>query len=565
MRRVILILFFLLPLLITAQNSYVLSFNEGDGLFYVEKKDLQFSSKEKLFQHIRKIQSKQIKKGYVLTSLDSIRWQGDTAFVDLYLGEQFSTLQITFDEEDRHLLRRAPRISERLIARLPFSPEMVETMLHTVHNYLSNTGYPFAKVYLSVDKLQPGTSSAHLHIEKGSLINITKIHIRGETKVKEKYIQNAISIKEGNPYNSEEIQRISQRVQQIQFINEIRPHEILFTPDGAEIYLYLEGEPVSSVNGIVGLQPNPVTEKTIVTGDIRLKLINVINQGETLEMNWRSLQPKTQELKIDFDFPFLFNTPFGVEAKFHLYKLDSTYLKTNFHLGVRYYFTGGSYLKAFYQSDNSNLLYGANSLSLSGSNFATVRTHNYGLGFHRHYVDYLPNPSTGLNINTDVSMGRRSSRLPESDTSTVTTTIRTNLHLEYFIPITRRNVIRLANHTTSYYAPEIYQNELSRFGGLTTQRGFNEETLLATTLTTFTLEYRFLVDKNSHAFAFYDQSIYEKNDGNYVRDTPFGFGVGYSFGTRLGIFSISYALGKQFDNPIQIRDGKVHFGYIAYF
>ncbi|HLW39225.1 MAG TPA: hypothetical protein VKX31_02460, partial [Brumimicrobium sp.] len=241
------------------------------------------------------------------------------------------------------------------------------------------------------------------------------------------------------------------------------------------------------------------------------------------------------------------------------------YLKTNFHLGVRYYFTGGSYLKAFYQSDNSNLLYGANSLSLSGSNFATVRTHNYGLGFHRHYVDYLPNPSTGLNINTDVSMGRRSSRLPESDTSTVTTTIRTNLHLEYFIPITRRNVIRLANHTTSYYAPEIYQNELSRFGGLTTQRGFNEETLLATTLTTFTLEYRFLVDKNSHAFAFYDQSIYEKNDGNYVRDTPFGFGVGYSFGTRLGIFSISYALGKQFDNPIQIRDGKVHFGYIAYF
>lgn len=565
MKRITSILFFLLPLLITAQKPYVLIFKQDDSLSYFEEKTPSFSSKDELIQNLRKIQNKKIKKGYVLASIDQIEWQNDTAFVKMYLGEQFQRIHITFDDENRHILRRTPRINERLIAQLPFEPEMVETLLNSIHDYLSNTGYPFAKVYLKIDKIQPDISSAHLHIEKGNLVRIQKIHIRGETKIKEKYIQNAISIKEGDYYSSKEIQRISQRIEQIQFINEIRSYEILFTPEGAEIYLYLESAPVSSINGIVGIQPNPITQKTSLTGDIRLKLKNIVNQGESLEMNWKSVQPKTQELKIDFDFPFLFNTPFGIEAKFHLFKLDSTYLRTNFHLGVRYYFTGGSYLKAFYQANNSNLLYGATSLSLSGGNFATVRTHNYGLGFYRQYVDYLPNPSTGFNIQADITIGKRNSILPESDSTSTTTTGRANLRLEYFFPITRRNVIRLANYTTSYYAPVIYQNELSRFGGLTTQRGFNEETLLATTLSTFTLEYRFLVDRNSHAFAFYDQSIYEKNDGNYVRDTPFGFGVGYSFGTRLGIFSISYALGKQFDNPIQIRDGKVHFGYTAYF
>ena len=84
-------------------------------------------------------------------------------------------------------------------------------------------------------------------------------------------------------------------------------------------------------------------------------------------------------------------------------------------------------------------------------------------------------------------------------------------------------------------------------------------------MTTFTLEYRFLVDQNSHAFAFYDQSIYENNSNGYSADTPFGFGAGFSFGTNIGIFSISYALGKQFDNPIELRNGKVHFGYVAFF
>lgn len=50
-----------------------------------------------------------------------------------------------------------------------------------------------------------------------------------------------------------------------------------------------------------------------------------------------------------------------------------------------------------------------------------------------------------------------------------------------------------------------------------------------------------------------------------MSDQPFGFGAGFSFGTNLGIFSISYALGKQFNNPIELKNGKVHFGYVTYF
>ena len=48
----------------------------------------------------------------------------------------------------------------------------------------------------------------------------------------------------------------------------------------------------------------------------------------------------------------------------------------------------------------------------------------------------------------------------------------------------------------SYCLPLIFENELYRFGGLSAQRGFNEDELFATTRNTTVLEYRFLLDKN---------------------------------------------------------------------
>jgi len=50
-----------------------------------------------------------------------------------------------------------------------------------------------------------------------------------------------------------------------------------------------------------------------------------------------------------------------------------------------------------------------------------------------------------------------------------------------------------------------------------------------------------------------------------MSDNPFGFGAGMSFETKAGIFSIMYALGKQFDNPIDMKSAKIHFGIISTF
>jgi hypothetical protein len=137
--------------------------------------------------------------------------------------------------------------------------------------------------------------------------------------------------------------------------------------------------------------------------------------------------------------------------------------------------------------------------------------------------------------------------------------------LDYYQSIGKRIVIKAGILSETFYTNNIQTNELNRFGGNLSQRGFMEDELLSTFRSTLSIEPRFILDQNSFLFVFYDQSWYERNVKNYAHDAPRGFGAGISFGTKIGIFSLSYAIGKQFNNPILFRDSKVHFGYVAYF
>lgn len=554
----------LIPFVSIGQKKFRLSFYQQNEEVLALEKTVYFKSKKELLNYTKDVRNENLRKGYVLANIDSLAWKDSiSASAYMYRGPQFDRLKISVAEQDRFLIRKIPRLSERFLRNASFYPAEVERVLSEVLSFLENNGFPYASVCLIWDGVYASENQAELIIKRGPEVILTKIHIKGEAEVSEKFLTNLIAIKEGDYFNQERLERISARIKQTLFLNEIKPHELLFTPEGFELFLYLKTAPVSLVNGVVGLQPNSVTGKSVFTGDVRLRLQNVLKRGELFDVNWRSLQPQTQDLKIKLNYPFLLNTPFGIDGAFDLYKRDTNFLTTVGRIGVQYFLSGGSYIKVFYEGENSNLLSGAQSSSLG--NLSSVSSNRYGLGFFRRQLDYLPNPSKGFFIEVNGLIGARTSRLPASDSVTSSTTYAARLDLEWFVPLAKRHVLRITNNTRAYYAPEVFTNELNRFGGLTTQRGFDEEELFASKRSTFTVEYRFLVDKNSHAFLFYDQSFYENSAQQYYFDSPFGTGAGFSFGTNIGVFSISYGIGKQFDNPMLLREGKVHFGYVSFF
>jgi outer membrane protein assembly factor BamA len=544
------------------QKSYTLSFSDVSYQQIQRKIPDTFKDSLSVIRFLQNIQIKAVKKGNILSSFDSIHFKNSEVFVHFNLGDKLNEIHLSYSEADIQFLKQKTSLKEKQLANIPFQASELAKILRILYQSGVNNGYPFTKITLDSVLFEENSIHAKLLLNKGELYRIKQIHIKGDSLLSKQMISSLIRIKEGDLFSDANLASISRHIKQVNYLQEIKPHEILFTKDGVELFVYVKSNPISSVNGILGLQPNPITEKLAVTGELSLKLVNVFRKSEIIQLNWRSIQPGTQSLNSGFNYPYLFKSPFGIDAAFNLYKKDSTFLEIKAQLGIQYQLSGGSFLKAYYQNNGSSILSGASSSTL---NFSTVRTSAYGLSFLRKELDYIPNPSSGYMLLTDVAIGNRNAR--KSDTSDIitTTTFRLSAQFNWFIPFAKRHVLRFGANAETYYAPEIYENERFRFGGLTSLRGFNEDELFATTKAILTLEYRFLVDQNSHAFAFFDQGMYENTSTSYERDFPFGFGAGFSFGTQLGIFSISYGIGKQFDNPILLKNGKVHFGYIAYF
>ena len=559
---------FILALLISpyiyGQKKYEITFTATDHHFFVKKPKQFFKDSISAMNYVSDVQHKAISKGYLLASVDSIQYFPQKAIVHFYTGDQFGEISLNVKPDDLSFLRKNSTVSEKLIAHIPFTPTSYATILHKIQNAFLENGYPFVAVELKKTILNDKNIDADLEIIRGPYVTWTKINVKGDSSISVKYISNLLNIRKGEVYNESEPKKISNRIKQVPFLEEIKASELLFTKKGAELFVYLKSIPISSINGIIGFQPNPTSGKLTVTGQIDLKLQNVLKRGELLNIKWQSIQAQTQSLDAHFNYPFLFNTSFGIDATFKLYKRDTSFLELNSSIGIDYYLKKGAVLKVFYQNISSNVLSGGLN-NPTYSSLGNSRSNNYGIAFNSKQLDYIPNPSRGYVISLKTSAGSRKSQINDTTLEIKSLTFRGEAILAYYLPLAKRHVLKFSNRTEFYSAPKIFQNELYRFGGLNEQRGFNEDELHSTTKNTTTIEYRFLLDRNSHVFAFYDQSWYENVSNGYFNDSPYGFGVGFSFSTNFGVFSISYALGKQFSNPIQFSNSKIHFGYIVYF
>ncbi len=564
MRLILLLLFLVLSPYYFGQKNYSLTYSNQNYRQIKKNTTVKFTDSIQAKKYLQNLQLLAIKKGHLLASADTLKYLSHELKASFYVGPKFGKVNLIVKNDDLQFFKQYLHINEKFYTGMPFNSVQISNSLRSMQQALENNGYPFAKVYLDSIELVNDNLTAKVIVQRNYYFKWKEVHIKGDSSISKIFLTNIIRIKPGDKYSQDELLQITKRLKQINFIKEIKPHEILFTKEGAELFLYVKSNPISSVNGVVGLQPNSVTNKVNFTGDISLKLLNVLKHGELIDFNWKSLQPQTQSLKGKINYPFILKSPFGIDSQFDFYKRDTSYVEGKLSLGIQYFLSGGNYFKVFYQKNFSNVLSGGLN-NPKFSNLGSVTSNNYGISISRKQVDYIPNPSKGFILNWESSIGTRKSRSSDSSEISMSNTYRSALNLEFYIPLAKRHVLRILNQTDFYYNQKIFQNEVFRFGGLTSQRGFNEEELFATTKSLLSIEYRFLVDQNSRAFLFYDQSWYENNSGNYYTDTPFGFGAGFSFGTNVGIFSISYAMGKQMANPILIKDGKVHFGYIAYF
>ena len=503
------------------------------------------------------------KQGYFAAEIRDTLIDSNHLELKVFLGKEYKEISVNFSDEILDATPIAWNQYENIGGLTLFkNPSNYSEVLQQIMSFYQNQGYPFSQLKFTKFTMENEALSLEVKMDKGRKMIWKEAKIKGDSMLSVNAIYQILNLKIGSPFSVLQFNDIDRKLKQLSFVNLIKPSEIVFTTEGVYLFLYLESKKTSSFNGAIGFQPNPITQKLSLTGELQLKLNNAFRHAEQLDFHWRSVQPATQSLNARFLYPYLFKTLLGTEMKFALYKRDSTFLELKSNLSLQYTFSNGITAKAMYQFNASNRLNAAATSTLF-PNTKSFKTNMYGLGLVYRKIDYLPNPRKGINLSLDGLIGQRS--VP-TDSIPKNLTSRIAFSTEQFVPIHKRWVFRSQLTFETYIAPVIYSNECYRFGGLNSLRGFNEEGFLATTKMVNQFELRYLLDQNSCVFLCFDQSFYEKNtQEGYRRDSPYGLGLGTNIGSKVGIFSLAYAIGREQNNPFDFRAGKIHFGYIAYF
>jgi outer membrane protein assembly factor BamA len=540
-------------------------------LNYQKKFNSRFAALKEIDNIILTLQN----KGYLLAGCDSTIT--DSSSVTAYISEDqiYKLTYLKLGNLNPNLASKLG-ISEKLYFNKPFKYKEVTKTFQKIISYYENNGYPFVAVKLDSIVTEHSQIRAVLNVDKNKLFKIDSITISGTAKVNKTFLYRYLSLKENMPYNEELLKGISKKIKQLPFVFEKQTQIVRLTDKTNKLILFLDKKNASQFDGIIGLLPDATTKKTVITGDIKLKVVNgVFRNGETFDMEWRRLQSQTQDFKGHIIYPYLFGTPVGTDYSLKIYRRDTSFIDINNNIGLQYYFKGLNNFKIFYKQRNTNLISTSGLKYISTlPDYADITTLSYGSGINFEKLDYRFNPHKGFAINITGQTGNRTIK----KNANVNDVVYQNLLLHstqyqfegdanFFIQLRRNNVLKLGiQGATIFGNSTIFKNELFRIGGLRTLRGFDEESIFASTYVIPTIEYRFLFSQNSNLLLFAEGAWYENNSNTvYIKDTPMSVGAGINFETKAGILTLNYAIGNQFSNGFDVRNGKIHFGLTALF
>lgn len=555
--------------------------------------ETSFDSKNDCSTYLAKLPVFLLAKGFVTASLDSLSYDSTFATVKLFLGEIYRWANLDTKSIDESLLT-AIGWRNKLFTGTPMDFTQVQSWQEKMLTRLENTGYPFAKVYLDSLVLNGDKVTAMLKVSKGPLYKIDSIRVYGNAKISNDYLQRYLELPNGSIYSKEKLLQVEKKIKELTYVEEEQPANLTMLGTGSVLNLYLKQKKSSQVNIIVGFLPNNdqlSTKKLLITGEANILLKNALGAGETIGLNWQQLQVKSPKLNILFSYPYLFRSPFGLDFAFDIFRKDSSFVNINLQLGAKYVLDARQSGKLFIQRFQTYISSGGiNSLQVIQNrklpDIGDVNSFNIGIDYEFNNTDYRFNPRKGNEFRIITAIGNKKLKKnneilelkdpndPGFDFGSLYDTVklktfqfRGQLTAARYFPLGKdRSTIKTAMNAGMLQSGNIFRNELFQVGGYKLLRGFDEESQYLSHYLLGTIEYRYLVGQNSFFYVLADGG-WGKSNTQYgaVNYSYFGTGLGLAFETKAGIFNLAWAVGKRNDTELNLRQSKIHFGFVNYF
>ena len=499
-----------------------------------------------LYIELNRVQKHLKMNGYFLSRIDSVSQEGKKYIAYLNLDKKVDSVLLKHKSISKQILQKY-KFKNNYI-RIPIY--QLEEILNDISTFQELKGNAFSEIKLKKLRIDNKTLYAEIDLITSKKRKIDKIILKGYDNFPESFIKNYLNINSKTTFNKKKLMEISKLSKGLEFVSETKPPETLFKKDSTFIYIYLKKIQGSSFDGLVNFNSQE-NGKLQFNGYLDLKLKNILNKGEQLNLLWNSFGNEKQEFSISVKTPYIYNSKLSPEFAFSIYKQDSTFLNTKLNTSLKYQIRNNSNLFVSFNSEKSE-----NSTKTISNNISSYE--NYFLGFGYEYKilknDIFKNDMFFININP--SFGKRKT------TNNTFKQIKIATTLAYLLDLNRNNSIYFRNKTALLNSTNYFDNELFRIGGNKSIRGFNEQSIFVKNYLLQNIEFRYQTSKSSYMYTITDLALITTTNS---KEKLYSFGLGYLFNSNNSQINISTAVGTNTKNPLDFKNTQFFVNWVNFF
>ncbi|MEL0652940.1 POTRA domain-containing protein [Algibacter sp. TI.3.09] len=525
-----------------------------DSLNYLKTHKDFFSIKSE----VEFIQNSLFKKGYIEHETSEVSKTNDSLFsTTINLRTKYKTVHVYYNNQliDKNILNQISTKVFDNYFELPF--EQTENALKFINAKITEDGFPFSKLHLDNISIENETYlKANLNIDSPKekrLVN--EIIIKGYEKFPRSYLKHYLKIKKNQAFDLTTIKNKTEQLNDLRFASQIKSPEVLFSKDSTSLYLYLEKSQSNNFDGFLGFGTNEETNNIEFDGYLNLNLTNNLNFGESFRLLYKSDENDQKTFNITATLPYIFKTPIGLDFELQIFKRDSSFTTIDQSIKLHYQINSKHKIYTGITNLESNNL-------LSTENTSSIT--DYKTSYYTIAYEYLKPQSYNLlfpinsNLYFETNFGNRE--------QTNSSRKQTQLYFDAskIFNLNPNNSIYTRINGSFLSSDDYLENELSRFGGINSIRGFEENSLYASLYGLFNTEYRYQISNSIYIHSITDAAYFE-NKILKTKEKLFGYGFGFGILTKAGIFKFNYANGKLQNQKFKLSNSKIHLSLTTIF
>jgi len=518
------------------------SFTDREILHTLNILEFSPSNNMNLNEFAQKILNLYKNAGYLTTEV-TFKAQNKILYVRISEGTLFKIAKISikgnkFIKDDNLLKLLAIKENQ------PFQEIDFDNSINEILVFYGNRGFPFTKVVPSSFRIDESRLKIGLEVQEGPRLKWGETIVSGNTVTKAYVIRKQMRIPVGMYFSEEKLSSSHSWLEKLAFIESANNLSLIRGEQSGTVSVLatVREKKSNSISGIIGYIPDEETVNKGFIGSFSALFLNLFGTARLLNIRWEKNTLMYTKLEVSYTEPWILNSYSSATLSLSHFIEDTLYsfskanleLETDITLNISLAIVSGweHFIPA--------------SISIPESRKYTV-----GSNIVFSNLDYVPNPSRGLNYSFYTEYGRKTSK----------NIMKFTIRLLNVIPIFSTNAISvlLSGKAIRTNSPPLPEYEQFTLGGYNSLRGYRERQFRTTKMLRFSPEFSYFVSKKSRLYLFYDSAYFETSNyetettKNYFKDA---YGVGAKLSSRIGIVSIEYALGEE----RTLMKGKIHLG-----